>query len=213
MARNRVFRFLSWNVRGLNDRSKSTVVKSFILSSRCCVVCLQETKLNSVSLSKFFTFCGSHLRDFRSLDATGTRGGLITAWNPSLFDCIDEWSGLFSLNILLKRKVDNATVLISNIYGPNCNTLKAAFFDELRSINTSACDVWAAVGDFNVLLSVNDKNKATANLSEILQFREVINDLRMRDVPLLNRSYTWSNGRDNPTLERLDRALISNSWR
>nr|CAD1838628.1 unnamed protein product [Ananas comosus var. bracteatus] len=148
-----------------------------------------------------------------TLDVVGTRGGLLTAWNPSLFECIDEWSGHFSLNVVLKRKVDEAVVLISNIYGPTCNSLKAAFFNELRYINTRSRDVWAALGDFNVLLFVHDKNKATSNISEILQFGELINDIGLLDVPLLNRSFTWSNGRRNHTLERLDCELISNSWR
>lgn len=213
MARNRSFRFLSWNVRGLNDRRKCSVVKSLILNYRCSVICLQETKLNFVNTSKFYTFCGSHLQDFRCLNAIGTRGGLLTAWNPSLFDCVDEWSGNFSLNVLLKRKVDDTVILISNIYGPNCYTLKADFFYELRYINSRAGEVWAALGDFNVLLSVHDKNKTTVNIPEILQFRELLNDIGLLDVPLLNRFFTWSNGRHIPTLERLDCALISNGWR
>lgn len=52
---------------------------------------------------------------------------------------------LLPLNVVLKRKVDEAVVLISNIYGPNRNSLKADFFDELRYINTRGGYVWAAL--------------------------------------------------------------------
>nr|CAD1831627.1 unnamed protein product [Ananas comosus var. bracteatus] len=108
-----------------------------------------------------------------------------------------------------QRKVDGKVFLISNIYGPTSVDLKADFFHELQTICDRAGDRWTALGDFNVMLSVQDKNGAPTNVSEILQFREVINEIGLIDLPLLNRTYTWSNGRRNPTLERLDRALIS----
>ncbi len=87
MARNRSFRFVSWNVRGLNSRDKCVTVKSFIKGCKCGVVCLQETKLAATSTDKFLSFCGFHIREFRALDAVGTKGGIITAWNPALFEC------------------------------------------------------------------------------------------------------------------------------
>nr|CAD1824953.1 unnamed protein product [Ananas comosus var. bracteatus] len=212
MARNRLFRFLTWNVRGLNDPSKCTIIKTFIRHCRCCVVCFQETKLSSTSLEKFRSFCGSHLHDFRTRDAEGTRGGLLTAWNSSLFDCIQEWKGAFTLTVLLKRKIDGATFMISNVYGPTDVTLKANFFQELRSIHSVSSGIWTLLGDFNVLLSVDDKNGDTAHVADILKFREVVHDLHLVDLPILNKAFTWTNGRGVPTLERLDRAFISTNW-
>lgn len=44
-------KFLSWNVRGLNDVEKSNVVKNVIRRSRCDIVCMQETKLNKFEFS------------------------------------------------------------------------------------------------------------------------------------------------------------------
>lgn len=212
MARNRTFRFLTWNVRGLNDKSKCAVVKSFFRSCKCSVVCLQETKLSTLSLPKFHSFCGFYFRDFRTLDAEGTRGGLLTTWNTALFDCVHHWVCVFSLNVVLKRRADGKEFLISNIYGPTRADLKPAFFQELRGINGTAVDAWVVLGDFNTLLSTNDKNGSPVNTAEILQFREAINKAGLFDVPLLNRAYTWTNGRCSPTLERLDRALVSLNW-
>nr|CAD1823673.1 unnamed protein product [Ananas comosus var. bracteatus] len=206
------FRFLSWNVRGLNDPSKCTVIKSFIRNAKCCVVCLQETKISSISPTKFHTICGFHLQDFRALDAVGTKGGLLTAWNPSLFECLEDWGGSFSLNVVLKRKRDGSVFMLSNIYGPTCASLKAAFFRELRYLGQRSRGVWAAMGDFNALLSLHDKNGPLLSTNDILQFREVVSDLGLVDLPLRNKSYTWTNGRRNPTLECLDRTFISQDW-
>lgn len=212
MARNRIFHFLTWNVRGLNDPSKCAVVKSFIRNCKCYVVCLQETKLSSTSIIKFRSFCGFHLRVFRTLDADGTRGGILTAWNSALFDCVHEWVGLFSLTVVLKRNVDGRSFTIYNIYGPTAANLKPTFFQELRSINVHSVGEWTVLGDFNVLLSADNKTGPTTSISDILKFREVVHELGLVDLPILNKSFTWTNGRCAPTLERLDRAFVSSDW-
>nr|CAD1835780.1 unnamed protein product [Ananas comosus var. bracteatus] len=100
-------------------------------------------------------------------------------------------------------------VLITNVYGPTGSGSKAGFFQELRNSRQFSRSLWVALGDFNVLLSLQDKNGSPSNISDILAFREAISDMGLFDLPLQNKTFTWSNGRRNPTLERLDRALIS----
>nr|CAD1817044.1 unnamed protein product [Ananas comosus var. bracteatus] len=153
-----------------------------------------------------------HLRVFRTLDADGTRGGILTAWNSALFDCVHEWVGLFSLTVVLKRNVDGRSFTIYNIYGSTAANLKPTFFQELRSINVHSVGEWTVLGDFNVLLSANDKTGPTTSISDILKFREVVHELGLVDLPILNKSFTWTNGRCAPTLERLDRAFVSSDW-
>ncbi len=181
----------------------------FIRNCKCSVVCLQETKLASTSIAKLRSFCGFYLKDFCTLDAIDSRGGILTAWNLDLFECLTNWSGSFSLNVILKRKSDNSVMMISNIYGPIDSSLKAVFFSELLDIRTLSPNVWAVLGDFNALFSIRDKNGPPQNVSSTLHFRAVINEIGLLDLPLTNRTYTWTNGRRNPTLVRLDRAFIS----
>ncbi len=166
----------------------------------------------SCSPGKLRMCCGFYLKDYRALDADGSRGGLLTAWNPVLFDCIRSWGGCYSLNVLLRRKADGTPCLISNIYGSTDPARKAVFFGELQGIKDLAPAVWALLGDFNSLLALQDKNGIPSNVQEILHFRSVVNEMGVFDLPLRNRSYTWSNGRRIPTLERLDRALVSLGW-
>lgn len=49
-------------------------------------------------------------------------------------------------------------------------------------------------------------------MSEAEAFNDCINDLCLIEIPLLDRSYTWSNKRSSPTLERLDRVFINVAW-
>ncbi len=68
------------------------------------------------------------------------------------------------------------------------------------------------MGDFNVLLSTSGKNGPSSNTSVMLDFRSVISDSSLIDLPIRNKSFTWSNERRTPTLERLNRVFVSKSW-
>jgi hypothetical protein len=46
----------------------------------------------------------------------------------------------------------------------------------------------------------------------MLQFRELISDLGLIDIPLRGRRFTWSNARTDPSVAKLDRFLISAEW-
>ena len=44
------FKILSWNVRGANAPDKRKVIKNFLRSYRADLVCLQETKVQKMTL-------------------------------------------------------------------------------------------------------------------------------------------------------------------
>lgn len=67
-------------------------------------------------------------------------------------------------------------------------------------------------GDFNVIRYVHEKNNANFRHSEAEAFNDCINDMNLIEPPLTDRSYTWSNMRAEPTLERLDRVFINVEW-
>ena len=75
----RTFSLCFWNVRGLGDPEKCSDVLAELLSSTPHLVLLQETKLSDFTPSKLSSFLPRTLNDFRSLPATGSSGGLLTA--------------------------------------------------------------------------------------------------------------------------------------
>lgn len=70
---------MSWNVRGLNERDKRLVFRQLVLMENPDIVCFQETKLNSVNASIVKEICGRCLAHFQTLNAEGTRGGILMA--------------------------------------------------------------------------------------------------------------------------------------
>lgn len=68
---------ISWNVRGLGRPSKRFLVKVFLNLHFAKVCCLQESKLNEVSLSTWHEIGGSHLDQFVFLCASSSAGSII----------------------------------------------------------------------------------------------------------------------------------------
>ena len=75
---------------------------------------------------------------------------------------------------------------------------------------------WVMVGDFNDILSCDEKwegNRPVA--SRIREFKDCLNACNMIDMGFLGPKYTWSNCHDFSSLimERLDRVVANSDWR
>jgi hypothetical protein len=71
---------------------------------------------------------------------------------------------------------------------------------------------WLIVGDFNITRFAEDRNTDNFDTRAADDLNALIDDLELQELPLLDRRFTWSNGRADPTLVRLDRALINLPW-
>ena len=67
-------------------------------------------------------------------------------------------------------------------------------------------------GDFNLIRSPNEKNKPVTNRRWMDMFNSVISTYEMREICMTGGSFIWSNNQVDPTLEKLDRFLMSREW-
>lgn len=67
-------------------------------------------------------------------------------------------------------------------------------------------------GDFNLIYQAADKNNPNLDRAMMGRFRKLLDDLEIKEIPLVGRKYTWSNERSPPTLVRLDRAFCCSGW-
>ena len=205
----RVFQLISWNVRGLGDSDKCDVVRDTLTTVKPTVVCLQETKLSSTSVAKARSFLPTSFRDFLCVDAGGTRGGILTAWDVHALSLKGFIARKHTLTTVLVSTVTDISFTVTNVYAPSDHHDSASFLEDLAELVPHINGPWVLAGDFNLIRSSDDKNndRVDSRLTEL--FNDTINSLALLELPLLDRLFTWSNRRESPTLARLDRVFLN----
>jgi endonuclease/exonuclease/phosphatase family metal-dependent hydrolase len=102
--------------------------------------------------------------------------------------------------------------MLSAVYRLVLEDLKPAFLDELREVHAEATGPLLICGDFNQIYRAIDKNNNRLNLRSMCRFRRLIDDCQLDELYLHGRLYTWTNERQRPTLERIDRVFASVDW-
>jgi hypothetical protein len=81
-----IWKVLNWNIRGLNDKDKWTLIFNKIKESGCHVICFQETKRELIDLTFLRQFCPRNFDEFLFQPLVGRSRGILTIWDSSIFD-------------------------------------------------------------------------------------------------------------------------------
>lgn len=160
-------------------------------------------------VSRFLPFFFSYDVAFNM--ALNTAGGTIIAWTRS-FSLVNTWSTKHAVTVILKHLATGSVIVVTNAYGPTDDTLKQQFIHELRYMASLVSNPWLLVGDFNLIRWMVDRSTGSRNFDLMDRFNEFISEVGIIDIPLHNRTFTWTNKRPQPTLSKLDRIFISTEW-
>ncbi|CAM0870529.1 unnamed protein product [Alopecurus aequalis] len=210
---NRVsFDICCWNPRGLGNSDKCSVVQADLVSAHPSIVALQETKIVDMSAPKASSFPPSNLRAFDFINATGSLGGILSAWDENLFSQTGRFTTSSALSIDLLCRADSSSLRVTNVYGPCARAEKESFLSDIDTHAPTDDSPWIVLGDFNLSRAASDRNNRNFSLPEASLFNEFVNRLCLVDLPLRDRRFTWSNQRDSPTLVRLDWVFVNLAW-
>ncbi|KAL4353692.1 hypothetical protein GQ457_06G031150 [Hibiscus cannabinus] len=203
---------LSWNVRGLGRPEKVRVVRSLIMEQKPSFVFLQETKLSELCPAIRRKLMFSPDVEIVLSPSVGSAGGLISMWRRDTFVVSSQVVSQRFIAIsgqLNSLKIDCGFM---NIYGPSVEAEKDQFFAEVADFLDKNQQPWCVGGDFNAYLHSGEKRGGPVSVAAMEFFRRFIQETGLVDIPIKGGEYTWSNGRDPPTLVRLDRFLVNASF-
>ena len=205
-------KLLSWNVRGANEKEKRKIIKTFIRNQRVDLMCIQETKIQSMSEGVVRSLGSGRFLDWRALDASGTAGGILICWDKRTLEILDWEEGQFSLSCRFKS-VDNGTVWVfTGVYGPFTKEERECLWEEIGAIRGLWEDPWCVGGDFNITLFQRERSRQERITSAMRRFAQIADELGLRDIPMQGGVFTWSGGPNNQPWARLDRFLVNTSW-
>ena len=205
-------KILSWNVRGVNDPVKRSVIKGFLISNRVDLVCFQETKVQQMNVGMVRSLGVGRYLNWIALDAEGSAGGILLLWDKRRISLEDSVAGSFSVSCWFRMAEDGFQWVFSGVYGPIDKRYRESFWEELGSIRGLWDNPWCVGGDFNEILSPNERFRGGRISNSMRRFADVLNDLGLRDLPLQGGHYTWQGGSNGRSMSRLDRFLVSPDW-
>lgn len=203
---------MSWNVRSLNDAAHRELVKDTTSCVRPAVICLQETKISSMTSTVLLESVGYRLSSYHTLDAIGTRGGVLLGWDKDVVSLTDIECRLFTISATVRVLMSNNSFKITTCYGPADDGRKEEFLGVMMMLKPVTGTAWLITGDFNLIYQASDKNNLNLNRRLMGKFRAAIAECELLEVCLHNRRFTWSNERENPTMVKLDRAFCNSEW-
>ncbi|XP_074314190.1 uncharacterized protein LOC141649397 [Silene latifolia] len=202
-----------WNVRGMNSVNKQKLVKSFIQNNEACLFGLLETKINGVNVGNIAhnmlegwsvtTNCSLH---------KGGRAWLL--WRPNIFDVhIIQCDPQF-IHSKIVIKTTKKGFLLTIVYAFNEGSERLDLWDNLRSIVGQCVVPWALAGDFNTVISLDERLGAATKQEDMDAFVDCLSACCMIDIPATGAYFTWTNKQESNhrKYSRLDRFLVNQEW-
>ena len=137
---------------------------------------------------------------------------MLTAWDDRVCNLATVSEGPFTLTISFSLWADNMPLTLTNVYTPTLRDEKQVFLAELVEVAGTVHGAWMVLGDFNLTRCPTNKNTNSFNSLDADHFNDLIISLALIEIPLVDRAFTWSNRRENPTLARLDRCFVNLNW-
>ena len=205
-------KLLSWNIRGLNGRSKQRMLKMKLQKDPPNVLFLQETKCPSVTAASILAWIWNNYLTME-IDAQGASRGLLINWNPLLITLDDALASRHSLSVSFHILGYSIRGFLMNVYGPQMEDSKNNLLNHIDWFNILHNESSLIIGgDFNMISNLEEKKGGIKTLfAEDEAFKTMINSCEMVDVQTSSGFFTWNNRRGgvHQIVKRLDHFLVS----
>ncbi|GMI96985.1 hypothetical protein HRI_003367800 [Hibiscus trionum] len=149
--------FCSWNVRGLGKAEKYRALGKLIGRSKANIVFIQESKVENLKPWVMARLQNLNLRVVAIAPSAGASGGLVSLWNPAVFKVESNIVGARWIILVGQLMVQKRKVALVNVYAPNNLREKRNFFEELSSELEKLSMPLLVGGDFNSVLSCDER--------------------------------------------------------
>lgn len=205
-------RYIFWNVRGLGTTHRRGLVLKHIVQKNLDFVGIQETIKQEFSDHELKEMAGSVDFVWKWIPAKGHSGGLLVGVKVESLEIEQVELADFFLGCLVRNRITNFRFWILNVYGPAHHDLSGEFILDLSNFCSREILPMVLRGDFNLIRSNKDRNQGQGDPKLMELFNNFIGSFQLRDIFVSGVKYTWSNRQKIPTMEKLDRILVTSNW-
>ncbi|KAL0458596.1 UNVERIFIED_CONTAM: hypothetical protein Slati_0486800 [Sesamum latifolium] len=149
-----------------------------------------------------------------NVDSRGKADSLMLLWRKDINLVVHSFS---TSHIDATVSTDEGTDgwRFTGIYGQPDATKRSKTWKLLRSLSIGSFRLWICAGDFNEILSLDEKTGAPRPCCQIEEFRSCPLDCQLVDLSYSGSKFTWCNQCEalNTVRVRLDRACMMLGWK
>ena len=93
------------------------------------------------------------------MEAEGTTGGILVFWDKRKLEVMEVELGHFYVTCIFKSTEDGFQWAFTGVYGPVERSKSELLWEELGSVKGLWEGPWCIGGDFNMVLSPNERNR------------------------------------------------------
>ncbi|XP_019251096.1 PREDICTED: uncharacterized protein LOC109230012 [Nicotiana attenuata] len=194
---------------GINKTYKQKEVKEFVGINNKAVIAIVEHIVKDIKAEDIIRKIAPGWESISNA-RTGKKERIWVMWDPRIyiFDPKEIDDQLIHGQISMKSKPVKFS--FTAVYGLHTIKDREPLWAKLRQINSMQQGSWLAMGDFNAILHVNDRQHGTeVQDMEVKDFKEYMMDIGMSELQYMGREYTWTN---NHVYSRIDRGLVNIDW-
>lgn len=183
----------SWNIRGLNKPFKQKELKAFLLKNKVSVIGCLETKVKDKKVTKVRRKFEGEWTIYKNYVVT-PKGIMWAFWKDYMVDVHVTMANHHMVHCYVKDRGSAFSCELTFIYGYNTNSDRKEMWDQLICLNNNIKDTWLVMGDFNTMLSVNDRlNGNLVHQTEIQDFQNCITDMGLGQLNRKGWQWSWCN--------------------
>ena len=198
---------LCWNIRGLNSPLKQHEVANLLKKKKVDVCALVEAKISEL---KIVQMCRFRLKKwkFASNATTNSYARIVLFWNPDTVSVDVMHTSDQAINVRISSLVTQSVFGACFVYGRNTIIQRRSLWNDLRSWSPNS--PWLVLGDFNAVLSQNDRHgEMLVSSYEISDFHSCCTDIGLSDVTYSGSHFTWNRGNK---WSKIDRVMLNPLW-
>jgi len=206
---------LSYNIRGLGRGAKWSAVTKLVKKHHADLLCLQETKKESIDRTTCQALWGDFNFSWVSQPASNIAGGLLCIWNDQTFrvERRETGRGFIFLEGVWVQNMQR--LFLVNVYAPCDGPSRRTLWEDIKQLKSHNPDGnWCIMGDFNSIRDPSERVSAIlteADSNSISEFNNWLADLEVDEAQCVGRRFTWY--RLNRTVKsKLDRFFVSHEW-
>ncbi|XP_075636492.1 uncharacterized protein LOC142608684 [Castanea sativa] len=181
-------KLLAWNCRGFARPTTRKAFKGLLRTLNLACIFLSETKIPKHKITSLLSQFG--FTNILYQNPVRKADGLCFAWKNGL-DIEPISLNCNLINVLVFSDPPNSPWMLSLVYGPPYSSLKANFWQSLENSINSFGGAWIGIGDFNYILSQNEKlGGRPFALSSDGGFNGFINNNGLIDLGFQGNKYT-----------------------